>query len=256
MGKLFFAGDLVTPSNIVAEQTEVSGYDVWGAIDIYRPNRSYRADLTTLDSDLLTVDFGSAATLSGIYLDKVNFTKFNVESSADDITYTARLSAQAVVSDTKVDRWHGYYALTTWNYRYLKLVVSATATACADAYWEVGSIAFPETTLTFSRNFSYDSSRSIYVPSLDNDMLSGGMQRFSTATRKRWQRFYSFGTRSSSDESDFDSLRDFDKNALLVVADDATDLDAAYLCWRLEDISITDNQLNQIEAETLSFREI
>src|SRR5262245_39515287 len=136
-----FKAPVITASSEVASHpaTNIGLYMKWR-----RTWRSVNASAQTV-----VFDFGAATTVTGVFLNYVNFATFTLESSSNGSTWTA-ITSQSMAKDERVDRYKRWVPSSVFspgfNHRYMRLSLAPGTIFTGDAFFQIGAIAFPTAT--------------------------------------------------------------------------------------------------------------
>ena len=172
----------------------------------------------TSSSETITIDFGSAKPVSGIFLNNANFTSAVITvSNSSDFSSGVTLNLTLAKDDLGIIRGFGTIAET--NYRYLKIVCSSLVTGFTVC--QLGNLIVGK-----AENIKVSSWNEDIVDKIKSFESDGGSYR----TRRKGQSRHVFSASFSYTKAYIDSLPlDFDA---AVIFTDLNDVSDSYLIGR------------------------
>jgi hypothetical protein len=73
----------------------------------------------------ILVDFGSATTVAGVFLNRANFLSATIQGNDTDSWAGPSFSQAKTLVTDDIGNTHGYWTLTAFNYRYLRILIPA-----------------------------------------------------------------------------------------------------------------------------------
>lgn len=172
MGNFIISAAVVTPSAVVKD-TENAAYPATNVTDYAHPNVPWRATTLTSGTTYIGLDYGAATALVAVVIDNINVTSVKIDSSADGASWTNRYTV-AVSLDVTDGRYKAYQALTSWNYRYLRVLLNVSSTIDGTAVMSCGSVVGLSAVTTLTENTSGTYDRTPLKAVARNDDFAGG----------------------------------------------------------------------------------
>lgn len=125
----------------VTGSSTLSGFPASQVLDYAHPNRGWKASALISTSDNVVIDFGTATSIPAVVLDNLNSTSIKVQGNATDSWGAPSHSTTVAVSQDTADlRYKVYAALTSFNYRYMRILNNTSSAADGQAVLQIGAI--------------------------------------------------------------------------------------------------------------------
>lgn len=263
MGNLIVASDFqeYTTTQLSSNGAD-SDYPDDNVLDYWDLYRHFRTTSAFTDDWLLKIDFGSATELAAIILNDVNFDTVKIEYSTDDITYNDAGSGNLTVSkDIVVQRYKIYAALSSFNYRYLRVYIpSGTADVESLGAWRVGTlVCLADDTakvITLTKNMSYGYTVGSAKATRDVPKYAGGQYRFAAGDKLIWTCEARFNVRRSSEFDELWKINALGSEQPVIFYENRDDTSKVYLCTRDSDFRMTETFNNVVRGQAVRFTEL
>jgi hypothetical protein len=171
MGNFIIANSFATISAYVKD-TENASFPATNVGDYSKPYVPWRATTLTNTTTYVGLDFGVNTTLTAVVVDNLNVTSVKVQHSSDGSSWSddATVTVSQDLSDGRYKFWS---ALSTWTYRYLRLLLNTTTTTDSTNTMMVGTILPITSYTTLGTNISGSYDRTS-VQAIEPVELAGG----------------------------------------------------------------------------------
>lgn len=260
MGKVIISGDFCTLATI-SSNTEEASYLDDNIDDLWHLKRRYRATNTATNDWLLKINFGSAQSVDGVFINDVNFDKVQIKAHATDATWASAgvysASIATVFLDERVDRYKAYIP-ATFNLQWMMIFIPGTAATVGDYKdkWEVGSLVVMDSKTELARNIDYPYNRSAEKPFEDIELPHGGIERVNLGDNLKWTGEMTFGRRGITDEAEVWTVNNYDVGTPLIVYENLSDTSKAYLCLRDDSYQGQLVSNDVVSGNVIKFREL
>jgi len=256
--------DIITViESAVTVQSTATGFNKVNVMNHAYLKRRWRMDaLTKSDTNpVMYFDMSSAQTVAAIVLDDVNFDKVIIKGHATSLTtdWTAAsftTTTLTVSKDMQTDRYKIYIPLTSFNFRWLAIIVPTTATAVGSytSKWEIGRVVLMDTATEFSRNMSVGYERGAERAYSELELASGHLER-NIEGEIKWTGTLYFNYRKGAEENDLTTLNNMDIGATLVFYENNGDTSKVYICLRDDNYSGTYLAEGIVQGSSIKLRE-
>lgn len=103
------------------------------------PGLSWKADAYTGDL-WLKMDFGAAKVLNAVFLNQANFPACTIQGNATDTWTSPSFTLSASLAKDEADNRKGWFALTAFNYQFLRILIPASQTLDAGTVPQLGNL--------------------------------------------------------------------------------------------------------------------
>jgi len=244
----------VADASITARSQAAGGRTKANVMDRWDLERNFRANDVTANDYLLKFNFGSAQTLTGIFLNDVNFNKVKIQGHDSDAwgapTYAG---TDLTVSQNPITgRYHIYIPLTAFSYQYLRIFIPSGTTAVGSytTKWQIGTVCLLSSVTELSKNMAWgygQTGKHFYNESIN--------ERIPTAERIRWEGSLVFGNRAKTSESELWTVNRMDMSLPFVYYENEGNTSAAYLCVREDSIETSWFSPNGVSGNTIKIKE-
>lgn len=273
MGNIIVSNSFVTVSNTnITSLTENIDYPKINVMDYWHLKRRFRTnelfDVTSDDARyILKFDFGVDQIIDGLFLNDINFNKVRIygsKSASGDLGTDWQAAAfdsgenHSVTLDERVNRYKIYLPLTSFNHRYLAIVVPTAASAVGDykTNAEIGTVVFISASTIFTFNMDYGYERSSSKAYKEIALGTESVERVALADNLKWNGSLSFSARTLSNETDLWTLNRMDNAGPLFFYENQDDDDKAYICVRDDDYSGTWSSYNIVTGNSIKLKEL
>lgn len=253
MSNFIFAYDLIdyTPT----ASSESSNYPA-SNIKLYdHLRRHYRSGVSTEVS--IVLDFTSAKNVKVLYLNDVNFANVTIQGNSTNAWTSPPLSqSHTVLFDEQVQRRKLCVVLTTFNYRFMRVLIPAQTPTDGMSIFRIGNVLCCGSMLTLTTNPSYPYVRQASYPEpLQVSFLSGGKELVETGNYKIWTGEFGFDHLSS--ESDIWTLDAIRANEHIVFFENRGNSSKAYQCRKMQGYEVEEQRAGgYIKTNIVKFQEV
>lgn len=110
----------------ITSSGEAAGYPA-ANVDDENPGAIWQADAYAGDV-WLKMDFGAAASLTAAFFNRANFPACTIQGNATDVWTSPSFSQAAALVQDEAGNRKGWFDLTTFNYRYLRILIASGQT--------------------------------------------------------------------------------------------------------------------------------
>lgn len=162
--------------------SEGSSHSASNIAILTRPKKSWRS--TATGNQWVVLDFGSAVSIPGVFLDNTNFGTVVIQGNGTNTwTSPAFDSGNITLSmDPRLGRRKRLIELTGFNYRYMRIYIPSQTPDGGASYYQIGTCAVPEALTTMLENPTYPGRWVKRTPIQVNEFLSGGVEKVRIGT--------------------------------------------------------------------------
>jgi len=201
-----------------------------------RPKKTWRS--TALGAQNIVLDFGSAKTPPAIFLDNVNFATVQIQGNATDSWGTPAFDTGSVTidEDPQIDRYKKLVTLTSFNYRFMRILIPSQTPVDGAAYYQIGAAAVPVSLTTLTEAPTYPGEWKDIGSIVQNDFLSGGFETIPLGSGKA--KTVTINFKVSSDDAVVKQIYDLlgDRDRIILFDFNLTVSWESYLCKVLTDL--------------------
>lgn len=229
------------------------------AINLYEYDSITKAYWTAdVTDEFITLDLSATPpTLVAVFIDAVNFSQAvikgkntNVDWGTPDFTS----GTVAISTDPTVDRKKLFFEpSSTFNYRYLR--IEPASVDSGDSVFKIGRIVCLDTVYTFLHNPTWDYEKSAPLAIVVNEFKSGGFEVIKQGNHKVAKIEVDFSVPSAT-ESTLWTLSNLDRSQRVILFENEGDTSKAYMCRRMDVISVIYNTYNTRKTSSFSYREV
>ncbi len=215
-------------------------------------NRQYRNNSTVNTTVML--DLGSVKSISGVFIDNVNFTNMTLIHSTTT-AFTASTSATyTITQDERVRRYKIFCPLTT-AVMALKIVIPTQSPVDGSTAFKIGRVnVLTSSTVTLSADPQfYEPAPKDFIET--NDFLSGGYEDISLGTNLVWNGSFGWSARNKSYESELWSINAIGRTNDVFFYENRDNYANAYLCRLRSNISVEWDEGDIEKINVINLRE-
>jgi hypothetical protein len=237
---IIFSADLISTATITAVST-ASGYAAANLLNFINLKRNWRMNTANKSDSVaaLVFDFTTAKTIAAVVLDDVNFDKVIIKGHASSLsnwdTATFSSGTISISKDAKTNRYKAFIPLTSFDYRYMAVLIPTTAAGVGDytTKWQAGRVGPLDSYYTFGRNMDWGYQRGA-SQTYDQISFQNGRRERGTVGIRRWEATLNFNSprRISTEEIDLDTLNNYDMDDPLIFYENEGDTSKVYFCYR------------------------
>lgn len=257
MGNLIITNAFIVPSvSAVTIPNLASGYAISDLFMYGSLARHIRTTNTTVNTTLLTIDFGAAVSIAAVFLNDCNFGKINILGCSDGLFSGGFSLSCDIGMDPVVGRRKLFAALSGFSYRYFRLFLPATAAVTDGAgYFRLSSLVIMSSAAPLSVNMDYEFERGAGTPFHTTEFDYGGDERLSLGETLKYACAVQFGARSLAAENELWALNRMSISGRLVFHENMGDASRAYIVIRDDSYSGTIIRNNRVTGGTIRFKE-
>jgi len=219
MANIILTNDFISVADAsITVQSTASGFAKANVFNHATLKRRWRMDSLTKSAvnPVINLDMTSARTLTAVVLYDVNFDKVNILGHASDLgtDWTAATfdsGAITISKDAQTGRYDVYIPLTSFEYRYLAIIIPVAANAVGDytTKWEIGDVVLLDSGSPFSKNMAVGYFRGAEQSFAELKLASGHVER-NILGDMQWMGTLTFGVRTTTEEADLTTLNNLD----------------------------------------------
>ena len=238
----------------VAASGENPAFPASNALVYARPGKEYRSPDT--DETSLVLDFGASTEVAGLYLGEVNFEALVIEGNVEDSWEAPAFSLETTVNlDVLTQRRKGFFALTSFEYQYLRLVIEDQTRLDGAAFYRIGVILPTASANPLphdpKRGYRYSARKA----SKRVEMESGAVETVVTGLKAKWRGVLDFDF-DASDEPTVLSWNAEEPGSVFLFFENGGATEKAYLAKFEGDIEISWPQHNRVEVGQITLEEV
>lgn len=231
---IFGYGAAIVPINSVSAVTEGASTPVSNVTSRDRPYRVYRGT-GAHTNEILTIDFGAAQNVGGVFLDNINVSLVTIQGNATDSWGSPSFTVGGVPAYNYASGRTKLASVTpTFNYRYMRIVSGGSSTDGTDTL-AIGGVTIFDTVATWVENTGFPYREKAKKEALIT-VLPGGSIDKTTLGDRYAEITLASALNSSAIDSDMRAFLDAAAGGELVwFYRNNSDPSEAYLCQKLID---------------------
>jgi len=156
--------------------TEHASFPDDNIADLSSPGAEYRS--TNALQTTIVLDTGAAETaVAAVYIGGVNFTSMTIEGNETNSWGAAAFQLGAVIGrDAELLKYKGFFALTDFEYRYMRLIIPAQTRTDGEGFYRVGVVVLLSTAAELPINPQYNYERAPGWPHEEVELDGGGIE--------------------------------------------------------------------------------
>ena len=239
--------------------TEATGYPDDNVTEYKKPSKEWRSTVkteTTIVCDLTNVDQAVAA----VFLHGVNFDDAYIQGHASDSWGAPSFSEQIKIPYClKSKRYKGFFVLTDFAYRYLRLRITAQTPTDGEAFFRIGAMVICSTATAIDKNPSYGSYKQRAVkPAIEVEYEGGSKDFVTIGLHRRYETEMAFASPSCNMDDIWEKWN-LDLGSILVLYENSlhgSDESSAWLLRLESQVDMTWEAYEYANMESLVFTEI
>lgn len=233
-----------------------TGFPLTNLSDTVHALREWRSTATTLTE--LVLDMATATIVAAVMLNAVNFATAEIRGNATDSWGAPSFGPVTIspVNDPQMVRQKAWLALTAFNYRYLKLSITAQTPTDAAAFFRIGTLVLMSPVTTLAQELEAPFEREIFHAERSVEFLDGGEEVSDLGMQGLQLTISSRFHKESGILPQLWAIKDKGQSGAFVFNENDDDASHVYLVRRKGGFIVTDDQWPLLSIRGLILREV